>query len=148
MLPCKTFQSLKTYTFLSPLLVLFNTLYWTKWHVLICSQQWQQIRSCCWRRKKGKYPLDLFQCQPQSCHPSPHVILLAFLLSPSQCLVRLTLITQKQIFSSENKVTHLFSSGMCDAHARISYSYIVFAWHYYMSPLSQDLNTVKSIMVL
>lgn len=62
-----------------------------------------------------------------------HVILLASLLSPSQCLVRLTVITQKQIFSSENKVTHFSSCGMCNEHARISSHLHVFACCYYLS---------------
>lgn len=40
------------------------------------------------------------------------------LIPLSQCLVRLTVITQKQIFSSENKVTDFSLCGMCHATAR------------------------------
>lgn len=76
--------------------------------------------------------------------PGLHVIVLASLLSPSQCLVRLTVITQKQIFSSENKVTHFSSCGMCNAPARISSLSHYFACHYYLSLTLQDLNQMHN----
>lgn len=57
----------------------------------------------------------LFQCRSQSFHPRPSCDSPRISLSPSQCLVRLTVITQKQIFSSENKVTH-FSECVMPLH--------------------------------